>query len=259
MSSKTADRLADSFRFIQNMQPLQRAGLWLGSLYLVFFLFHLFFYSSGRGLSLSHNAASISESEFESMDRAQVVINLFNRSEFKEGKRSWNVDAKTARYLSSENVILLDTPNMTIFRDKNEPPTTVNAKSARLHVVDGQVISALLQGDVKIAPSPDLSIFTAVAEYRQSDGRLITPDRVYIKGPAYEISGERMDLAVERGFVSIYEKVESRFDSGKSSQDAKNGKGHRKTGNRKKDKLIPGISSFKIPVKTSNGGDTESR
>lgn len=202
-------------RFLRLLQPMQIAGLGLGISYTALLIYYLISFSSGRGISISSNALNDSEDELSQQSRAQVVIDSFSRSEFKEGQKSWNVDAKTARYLSQENVIILDTPNVTIYKQKDEPPTKVIAKSARLHVVEGNVSSALLEGDVSIQISPEVTVLTSVAEYREADGRLITPERVFIKGPGYEVSGNRMDLAVERGFVSIYEKVESKFEADK--------------------------------------------
>src|SRR5690606_10519308 len=100
--------------------------------------------------------------------------------------------------------------------------TLVNSKSARLLLTEGVVKSAFLEGDVKIQLSSDLSLLTSVAEYREVDARLITPERVYIVGPGYQVAGNRMDLEVEKAFVTLSEDVESEFQPGSNKPKFKN-------------------------------------
>jgi len=206
---------------IRRLQPLQFIAIGVAITHLSLLLFYILLYSQPRkGLGSS---SEVSEDSFDDVNgTAQVVMELFNRTEFKEGTRKWTINAKTARYVSKENIIFLEQPQVTIFRENNEQPTIVNSKSARLLLTEGVVKSAFLEGDVKIQLSSDLSLLTSVAEYREVDARLITPERVYIVGPGYQVAGNRMDLEVEKAFVTLSEDVESEFKPGKNKPKFRN-------------------------------------
>jgi LPS export ABC transporter protein LptC len=196
------------------LQPLQYFALGIGAVHMLTVISYIFLVSPSRQGLGSH--AENTSFAYEEIDQtAQVVMDTFNRTEFKEGNRHWTINAKTARYLSEKNTVLLDAPIVTIFKENNEPPTIVKAASARLTIEEGSVRNAFLEGNVNIILSPDLTMFTSVAEYREADGRLIAPERVFIEGSGYKVSGNRMDLSVEKAFVSLYEDIESSFEGGK--------------------------------------------
>lgn len=197
--------------FLRSLQPLQLAGLFLGTSHLVVLFVYAFIISpSSQGLSSTTVSNSFSISELD--ETAQVVMSKFNRTEFKEGNRHWNIEANSARYLSNKNIVLLEDPFVKVFKENNEPPTIIKALSARLSLVDGDIKNALLQGDVSITLSDDSRVLTESAEYRNKDGRIVSPDKVTIEGPSYKITGNRMEILIEKGFVSIYEDIDSYFD-----------------------------------------------
>jgi LPS export ABC transporter protein LptC len=199
---------------ISRLQPLQYFAIAVGGGHILVLLLYAIFLSPPRqGLATSSESRSFSLEEVD--ETAQVIMNTFNRTEFKEGNRHWTINANTARYLSQKNVVLLDAPLVTIYKESKEPPTVVSSSSARLTLVEGGVKNALLEGDVVITLSPDLKVTTNLAEYREEEGRLISPERVTIQGAAYRVSGNRMDLSIEKEFISLYEDIDSYFDPSK--------------------------------------------
>lgn len=211
-----------TFSSLKRLQPLQYVALMVGGGHVMMLLVYVLLLSPQRqvalgGQGLGANAESASFPLEEIDQTAQVIMNTFNRTEFKEGNRHWTINAKTARYLSQKNIVLLDTPVVTIFKETKEAPTIVTSSSARLTLEEGGVKDALLEGDVTITLSPDLKVTTNLAEYRQEEGRLISPERVTIEGAAYKVSGDRMDLSIDRAFISLYDNIESYFDPGEES------------------------------------------
>ncbi len=206
---------------LSRLQPLQYVAIAIGGAHiLILFLYAVLLSPPRQGLGSSSESRSFS---FEEVDEtAQVIMNTFNRTEFKEGNRHWTINADTARYLSQKNIVLLDQPLVTIFKETNEPPTVVTASSARLTLEDGAVKNALLEGGVTITLSPDLKVTTNLAEYREQDGRLISPERVHIEGAAYRVSGDRMDLSIDKAFISLYENIDSYFDPSRDKPKFKN-------------------------------------
>src|SRR5690554_4487000 len=121
---------------LRRLQPLQFIAIGIALAHLSLLLFYILLFSQPRkGLGSS---SEVNQESFNDINgTAQVVMELFNRTEFKEGSRKWKINAKTARYVSQENIIHLDQPQVTIYRENNEQPTLVNSKSARLLLTEG--------------------------------------------------------------------------------------------------------------------------
>jgi|GEM_PF-5718566 len=183
----------------------------VGCLFIIFLIVAMIYRSSDRRSVMSTEVGKGDTSETPSGLGSVVHIQDFHRVEVKDGIPQWEVWARDARYFTREGISHLDDVLMIVYR-RDGSRLRLEAKAARVSLVDGAIKQVEVHGDVKVSLPGNALINCQDATFEQATNLVEAPGDVRVDGEGYVIHsvGMRADLATKE--VSFLGSVKSRFD-----------------------------------------------
>lgn len=127
---------------------------------------------------------------------AKVVFGEFQKSEVKDGKKLWEIHAKTGRYSPEKGLADLEFPVVTIY--KTSDTIVLTADKARINLTQTSLNRVDAQGNVVAhALTKDLTLKTTKALYDKDADTLNCPGHVEITGPQGTLSGDELQGTVD--------------------------------------------------------------
>lgn len=127
---------------------------------------------------------------------AKVVFGEFRKSEIKDGKKLWEIHARTGRYSPEKNIADLEETEVTIYKERD----TIKLTTDRARVtMSGTTLTAVdAEGNV-VAHSQerDVTLKTPRAIYNKEADTLSCPDHVEIIAPQGTVSGDGLDGTID--------------------------------------------------------------
>lgn len=143
---------------------------------------------------------------------AEVRLQQFHRVEVKDGRPSWEITAKEARYFPDEGITLVSDAELLLFGNRNSR-TRIRAKDATLAVAGSELLHADLRGSVVFSMDDSVFVECEAAAYDVKSETLNVPNEVKISGVGYEVTGQGMNANLRTRQLVIQRKVGSRFES----------------------------------------------
>lgn len=130
---------------------------------------------------------------------ADIRIEKARYVETKDGKKEWELEADSAQYFKSDNLIIFDNVKVT-FYSKGGMSYTIKGKQGRLRN-DTKDID--ISGAVTAASADGYQLKTDTLQYREAVKQISTRDKVVFTGPNMKIEGEGFlaDMVTERASV----------------------------------------------------------
>jgi LPS export ABC transporter protein LptC len=134
---------------------------------------------------------------------ATLVLNGFSRSEVKNGKVKWKIDATRGEFFKDKNILKLIEPNVTVFRDDGEQ-FNLTSRTAMVHLINNTKVGGVdAEGNVVIVSNKGSRVESERLNY-DSATHIITSDTfVHMRSDKFDASGT--------GFLANTETQEATF------------------------------------------------
>lgn len=119
---------------------------------------------------------------------ATVLLNHFQRSEVREGRKLWEVEGEQAQLFPGDSAVRVKDARLIIY-GKGDDVIRLRADLATLHL-DGQSLSkAELHGAVKVVRNDEVTVTTDDANYDAIAGSVLAPGLVQVQSEGIDVSG----------------------------------------------------------------------
>lgn len=158
----------------------------------------------------SHSSVDVSASQnplngLSISDDAQIILNNFERSSMKNGKKEWEVIAKKGKIDPITKKASLDDTELSLF--SKDKLVTLKAKNAKIDFEGNELSHAKLKNDIVLNFNNDLTLKTQKAYYNKKDGIVKTNSPVKIDTEFATITGDSMKVHIEDQKVIITNNV----------------------------------------------------
>jgi LPS export ABC transporter protein LptC len=142
--------------------------------------------------------------------RSRVVLQDFQRSETKDGKKLWEMSAQRGEFFPDDNVVNLFNAVLHIFRD-NEDTVTLRAPEAVVSLKGTSLLQAKGMGGVIITQGDSLTMETQEAIYDKQQEKVTSEEEVTFKGKASTTVGVGLEADMKSQVFLLKENVRSVF------------------------------------------------
>lgn len=140
-------------------------------------------------------------------NESKFVLNKFQRSETRDGKKIWEVDAKRGQYFPESNSAKLEDALLYFYKDDGSS-LELTAQEAKLNFSGTSLISAEGYKGVTLVNS-EVKMQTEQATYDHDKQRIFAPGFVTIKGDLIDVSGYKLEMNMQSKEIKLNENVES--------------------------------------------------
>jgi LPS export ABC transporter protein LptC len=168
------------------------------------------------GVSLWVNLQDRKASEEEkpppkfSTDDAKMFLEKVHFVEDKQGRKTWELEAKSIQQNREENLMTAEDIKVTVYGDEGRT-FTISGKEGRIHL-DSKDME--LVGDVLVTSSEGYRLKTDSVSYRHQEKRVGTADPVEIQGEQINLKGKGMSVDIEARTFKILDQVKTRLRLG---------------------------------------------
>lgn len=148
------------------------------------------------------------EGEDDGMGQSPFTLKTFRRSEVRNGKKVWEIVAAEGRYFPEKNQAEVEAPELSIFTDEGNQ-IRVLANRASLHLAGSGLVSATLDGNVRVIRDDEITVETDQAEYDKLKGQVHAAGLVRLTSPTFDVSGVGLEVEVAPQIVRLLSSVES--------------------------------------------------
>jgi LPS export ABC transporter protein LptC len=141
---------------------------------------------------------------------ADMRLEKIRLVEDKQGKKTWELDAKAVQQYQGENIILLEDVKVTFY--------TKEGRSFVLSGNQGKVYqdskNVELAGDVRLTSSDGYRLKTHSVSYHHANKEVTTSDPVEIEGKEIQVVGTGMRVDMEAEIIKILSQAKTRWKGG---------------------------------------------
>jgi LPS export ABC transporter protein LptC len=141
---------------------------------------------------------------------ADMRLEKIRLVEDKQGKKTWELDAKAIQQYQGQNIILLEDVKVTFF--------TKDGRSFILSGNQGKVYqdskNMELVGDVVLTSSDGYRLKTYSVSYQHANKKVTTSDPVEIEGKEIQVVGKGMQVDMEAKTIKILSQAKTRWKGG---------------------------------------------
>lgn len=184
------------------------------------FLFVIVVYRSAGRSSFVGGSAALSESgsQLEGIQSpVQSSSNLhlrdFHRSEVKNGRLAWEIQARDARYFAEDSLAQLSDAAITVHRPDGSS-VTVRSRAGKIFVEGMTMQRAELEGNIEVLLDNSITVETEIANFDAAEERITAPGSVTISGPGFLVTGVGLRVLLTDQKLSLARDVSSRFERG---------------------------------------------
>jgi LPS export ABC transporter protein LptC len=132
-------------------------------------------------------------------------IQNFHRVKVDNGRKVWEVSAREAQYLESEEMVVVDAPVVDVFL-KDGRRVGLRGAGGKVFLHERELQRVELQGDIDVQLG-DYTMHTETAHYEADRGVIVAPGPVRIIGSGFELQGERMEVDVDAQQLVLSQRV----------------------------------------------------
>lgn len=135
---------------------------------------------------------------------AQRIQN-FHRVKVDNGRKVWEVSAREAQYLESEEMVVVDAPVIEVYL-KDGRQVGLRGAGGKVFLHERELQRVELQGDIDVQLG-EYSMHTETAHYEAERGVIVAPGPVKIVGTGFELQGEHMEVDVDTQRLVVSQRV----------------------------------------------------
>ncbi|MDR2337158.1 MAG: LPS export ABC transporter periplasmic protein LptC [Deltaproteobacteria bacterium] len=201
-----------------NIRKIQIVLMILGVLYLLSLIGFIIYKSLGKQNILLVDLGSLEDGSASNIqsgglaDDNNFAIHLqdFHRTDIKNAVKNWEIEAADAYYDMQSGTTRMRNAKIVIYREDGTV-VAIDALSARIIAEKNQVKRVDLEGNIKVKLNNEIMIDSNIATFNEKDGKIITPAKVKLRGPSYEIEGVGLEVEIATDIVVVKNEVRSWF------------------------------------------------
>jgi len=143
-------------------------------------------------------------------DDSKMHLEKIQFVEDKQGRRTWELEAKSVRQYEDQDLIVLEDVKVTVFT-KEGRAFVLSGKQATFHQ-DSKDME--LEGDVLLTSSDGYRLKTRSIAYRHEERKAQTADPVEIEGEEIRVKGNGMVVDIEARTFRILNQVRTQWRKG---------------------------------------------
>jgi len=145
------------------------------------------------------------------VDGADSRLEKIRFVEEKQGRKSWELEAKAMQQYQGQNVMVLEDVKLT-FYNKDGRTLTVTGKEGKVYQ---DTKNMELRGDVVATSSDGYRFETNSMTYNHQEKKIRTPDPVDLDGEQLRVKGRGMVVDMEARTVKVLHEVRTQWKAGK--------------------------------------------
>jgi LPS export ABC transporter protein LptC len=149
--------------------------------------------------------ADIKRATVELLPNVAQRIQNFHRVKVEDGRKVWEVSAREAQYLETEEVVVVVEPVVAVFL-KDGRTVSLKGKDGKVFLKDRELQAVDLEGDID-AQFGDYALRTDRARYEADRDVILAPGTVRITGEGFDLNGERMEVLVAEQHLTLTQRV----------------------------------------------------
>lgn len=151
------------------------------------------------------NEASGEFNDFTISKNAEIILNNFERSSMKNGKKEWEVISKKGTINPITKKATLEDTELSLF--SKDKIVKLKANHAKMEFVRNELGNAKLKGNIELNINNELILNTETAYYDKKDGIVTTKSPVKIDTEFVTITGDSMKVEIDNQIVTIKKNV----------------------------------------------------
>ena len=151
------------------------------------------------------NEASGEFNNFTISKNAEIILNNFERSSMKNGKKEWEVISKKGTINPITKKAILEDTELSLF--SKDKIVKLKANHAKMEFVGNELGNAKLKGNIELNINNELILNTETAYYNKKDGIVTTKSPVKIDTEFVTITGDSMKVEIDNQIVTINKNV----------------------------------------------------
>lgn len=137
---------------------------------------------------------------------AQRIQN-FHRVKVDNGRKVWEVSAREAQYVESEEVVVVVAPVVEVFLS-DDRTMALRGAGGKVFLRERELQRVELDGDIEIQLG-EYALHTDAARYEAERGVVVAPGLVRITGAGFELRGEHMEVDVAAQHLVLSARVQT--------------------------------------------------
>ena len=137
---------------------------------------------------------------------AQRIQN-FHRVKIDKGRKVWEVSAREAQYLESEQMVVVSAPVVDIFLEDGRM-VSLRGSDGKVFLHERELQRVDLNGAIEVQLG-DYALHTDAAHYEAERGVIVAPGDVRITGADFELLGQHMEVDVAGQQLKLSESVQT--------------------------------------------------
>jgi len=137
---------------------------------------------------------------------AQRIQN-FHRVKVDNGRKVWEVSAREAQYLDTEEVVVVEAPVVEVYLQDGRT-VALKGDGGKVYLKDKELQRVELQGAIDVSLG-DYVLHTETARYEADRSTIVAPGVVRITGSGFELQGEHMEVDVTAQQLALSQRVKT--------------------------------------------------
>jgi len=134
-------------------------------------------------------------------------IQDFHRVKIDNGRKVWEVSAREAQYLESEQTVVVDAPLVEIFLADGRS-VSLRGTGGKVFLHERELQRVDLSGSIEVQLG-DYALHTDTAHYEADRGVIVAPGDVRITGADFELVGQHMEVDVAAQQLVLSDRVQT--------------------------------------------------
>lgn len=143
------------------------------------------------------------------------VLHNFERSEIKDGRKTWEVKARQGEYFPATSSAKVSQAVMWTYQEGGDV-VRLEADEAQLKLQGTALVKVEAQGNVKLTKNDELVVTTDSATYDRTANLVYAPGEVAISGKAINVNGKAMTVDLVSEEVRLENDVRTVIDQGQN-------------------------------------------
>ncbi len=145
-----------------------------------------------------------------SNEKADMSLEKIRLVEDKHGRKTWELEARTAQQNNEDNIMILDEPKVTYYTEEGKIIIVTGTKGR----VKQDSKDMELKGNVKLTSSDGYTLKTDSLSYSHQKRKVTTADPVEIEGDLMHLVGQGMQVDMETQTLKVFNRVKTQWKKG---------------------------------------------
>lgn len=139
-----------------------------------------------------------------------LVLNRFNRSLTRDGRKVWEVDAEKGEYIVGSDSAKISNAVLHLYKEDGVV-VRLDAPTATLYLKENNLTKAELNGGITVNYGGQFTVVTDFALYDQQREVVTAPGLTKIKGDGFDVQGDELSADVNQRILHLKGNVISVF------------------------------------------------